>query len=178
LGLSISWIAFRGKNKDEILALLDVRDSGEIDEANDAPVSGALLPNGWYVLVINDYRFVTPDRLGRYSTGCEVVACQIEEHVMASTVYIFKDGREQFWAHHEGDEGEFEVSTRGDPPPDYAAIHDRLMAEQTAEGDDPVVDYVFDIPLQTARSICGYQHNRVSYDWGEPKFTRLEPIAR
>ena len=79
MGFSISWIAFKGKSKDAVLALLDLTDSGEIDEANEAPTSGATLPNGWYVVFFADYDFVSPGRLAKFSVGCDLVACQIED---------------------------------------------------------------------------------------------------
>ena len=37
------------------------------------------------------------------------------------------------------------------------------------------VDFVFDVPVQLAAELCGYQHDRWKFDWGEPVFSRLEP---
>jgi hypothetical protein len=174
VGLSISWIAFGGKSKDAALALLELTDSGEIVVAYEAAVSGATLPNGWYVAFFADYDFVSPARLAKFSVGCELVACQIEEHVMASTAYVFNDGRELFFVHHQGDEEEVrDLTTRGDPPPIYSSIRERLFADQDTEGDTAGVDYVFDIPVDLAKAICGYRHDEGVFDGGGPQFTRL-----
>jgi len=53
--LNFLWIAFQNRSRDEVLALTKLTDSGEPDEANESPVSGATLPNGWYVLFLNNY---------------------------------------------------------------------------------------------------------------------------
>jgi hypothetical protein len=52
-GYSISWTVY-GRPHEEILSRLGLQDSGESDEANEAPVSGAQLPTGWYVVFLND----------------------------------------------------------------------------------------------------------------------------
>ena len=176
MGFAISWIAFKGKSKEEALVVLGLSDSGEIDEAVESPMAGASLPTGWYVVSFSDYDFVTPDRLARFSAGCDLVGCQVEEHVMASTTYIFKNGRELFSVHHQGDEEIYSLAARGDPPATYANLRDRLIKEQdTAGGRKADVDHIFDIPVQLAAELCGYRHDMMTFDGGEPRFTRLEP---
>jgi len=40
-------VAFQNKTREEVLALTGLADTGEVDEANESPMSGASLPNGW-----------------------------------------------------------------------------------------------------------------------------------
>jgi hypothetical protein len=175
MGFAISWIAFRGKGKDDVPPLLGLVDSGEHDEANESPVSAAALPTGWYVVFFNDYSFVTPERLVRLSAGCTVVACQVEEHVMASASYFYQDGRHIWTVDHQSDRGRYDLSVDGDPPALFSEVRDRLFREQDEGGGERSdVDFVFDVPLELAAELCGYKHDFWKFDRGEPIFTRLE----
>jgi hypothetical protein len=175
LGYSISWIAFQGKGKDHVLPLLGLADSGEADEANESPVSGAALPTGWFVVFFNDFFFPTPERLAKFSVGDVVLACQVEEHMMASSSSLYQNGRHVWTVAHEAERGRYDLSVFGDPPAQFPELRDKLLKEQTdAGGENADVDYVFDIPLGLAAELCGYQHDLGKFDWGEPAFSRLE----
>jgi len=175
LGYSISWIAFQGKGKNHVLPLLALSDSGEIDEANESPASAAALPTGWYVVFFNDYFFPTPERLAKVSVGCVVVACQVEEHMMASASSLYENGRHVWTVAHEAERGLYDLSIYGDPPARFAELRDKLHKQQMeAGGENADVDYVFDVPLDLAAELCGYRHDRWKFDWGEPAFSRLE----
>jgi hypothetical protein len=50
----------QGRGKDDVLAAIGLVDTGKAEEANEAPVSGAVLPTGWYVAFFNDYSYVAP----------------------------------------------------------------------------------------------------------------------
>jgi hypothetical protein len=177
VGFSISWIAFQGKGKDDVLAAIGLVDTGVADEANEAPVSGAALPTGWYVAFFNDYLYVSPERLAKLSAGCVVVACQVEEHVMASAVLIYEDGAKRCSVSHESERGRYDLSVDGDPPEVFPALRDGLLQQQDgAGGSEASVDFVFDVPVQLAAALCGYRHDRWKFDWGEPTFSRLERV--
>jgi hypothetical protein len=175
MGYSISWIAVRGKPKARLLAELDLRDTNEDDEANESPVSGAELPGGWYVLFLNDltHPYVDVASLKRLSTGCEVVGAQVEEHVMVSASFYYLDGRREWNMTHESDKGLNNLETDGVPPVEFSSSRDANLKLQEDKGEEEGVDYVFEVPLEVAESICGYRHDRWQFEWGEPKFTRL-----
>ena len=177
MGFAISWMAFKGKSKSDVLAAVQLRDTGESDEANESPISGDEFPNGWYVLFLNDYdhALVKPASLAALSAGCEIIACQIEEHVMASSAVMYANGRRVWAVAHQGDGDDiYDLTVEGTPPQNFAGIRQRLTKEQEGEGGRAAdVDYIFDIPLDLACSICGYRHDQSEFDWGEPNFTRL-----
>jgi len=176
MGYSISWIAFQAKDKRHVLPSLGFVDTGEADEANESPVSAAALPTGWYVVFFNDYTFTTPERLAKFSAGCTVVACQVEEHVMASAALLYKNGCRVWTVTHESERGRYDLSIGGDPPDLFRDLRDSLLKEQDdAGGEKADVDFVFDVPVQLAAELCGYRHDRWKFDWGEPVFSRLEP---
>src|SRR5450432_1775921 len=98
MGFAISWLAFR-RAKAQVLAAVQMGDTGEPDEANEAPISGAEFPGGWYILFLNDYdhRLVSSASLSRLSNGCQVIACRIEEHLMVSSAVMYENGQ-PIWA--------------------------------------------------------------------------------
>jgi hypothetical protein len=174
MGYSISWIAFETEDREEALRLLGLTDTGEPDDANDAPVSGAVLPTGWFVVFFNDFGFVTPERLARLSAGRTIIACQVEEHVMASASDCYEDGRRVWSVSHVSENGPFDLTAEGDLPDGFADLRNSLFKEQEAAGGaEADVDYIFGIPVQLAQKICGYRYDQCDYEWGEPEFTEL-----
>jgi hypothetical protein len=179
MGYSISWMALQGKNKDEVLALASLVDTGKPDEANEAPASVSSLPLGWTVLFFNDYDAITPALLAAWLDGCRVVACQVDEHVMASNVVLYEDGRHLWTVSHQSDQGLFDLTVQGSPSESFEDIKKRLFEQQDEnEGGAADVDYVFDVPLELAASLCGYRHDESKYPWGRPAFTEVAKKRR
>lgn len=179
MGFSISWVAFQGIGKDEVLRRVGMRDTGALDEANEAPFSIAELATGWVVIFSSDFGYGAPERLCALSRAVTVVSCQVEERAMVSAVSAVVDGAETFRVWHDGGQrGTRHLEVAGEPPPAFGAIRDRLFAEQTAEDEgDAEVDHVFDIPVEVAEDLTGYRHDRWQFEWGEPRFTALVPRA-
>jgi hypothetical protein len=176
MGYSISWIAVSGAPKAEVLARLHLRDTGESDEANESPASGAELPTGWYVVFLNDitHPFVVPAALQNLSEGCEVIGCQVEEHVMFSASFHYANGHHDWGISHESHKGLDNLELEGAAPSFVAEIHAAAKGEQEKEDADyPTCDHIFDVPLKAAERLCGYSHDRWKFDWGEPQFTKL-----
>jgi hypothetical protein len=76
MGFSISWLAFQGKSKDDVLSLMSMVDTGKLDDVNESPVSAALLPTAgiWCSAIISvlshrnhwqDYLATAPFSLAR-----------------------------------------------------------------------------------------------------------------
>lgn len=177
MGFSISWIGFKAEDRDEALRLLGLVDTGEPDEANEAPFSGALLPTGWFIVFSNDFDFATPKRLAALSAGRKVIACQVEEHVMVSAAYCYDDGEAVWWASHMSENGTYDLTAEGELPDGFAALKDNLFGKQEAEGGTKAnVDFIFDVPVELAQAICGFRYDRCEYEWGEPAFTHLAAV--
>ena len=175
MGFRISWVAFNGLNKEEVLRVLGATDTGVIDEANEAPFSGAEIPGGWFILFSNDFDFVSEEALASLSSNCNVVACQVSETVMVSIAYAYSHGTAQWAISHSAQKGIRDLSVSSTPPLAFEKIRETLTLEQDAQGGGSVgVDYFFDIPVQTAASVCGFRHDHSTFEWGEPKFTVLD----
>src|SRR4051812_32705703 len=103
MGYSISWLAFHGKTKAEVLAETGLVDTGEPDEASESPISGAEFPNGWYILNFNQYAHPSTDAaaLNRFSAKAVIIGCLIEEHVMASSSFFYENGARAWQVEHD-----------------------------------------------------------------------------
>ena len=173
MGFRISWFAVADKGKTGVLQTLGLHDTGEPDEVNETPFSGAKFPGGWFVLVANDVAFVSLQRLTQPSVDCRVVAGQVHEGVMISAAYGYERESRVWELAHNRQRGIDDLSVSGSPPPSFQSIRQRLTQEQEAKrGGD--VDYIFDIPVEVAAAVCGYWYYRCTYEWGTPQFTRLE----
>ena len=171
-------MAVHGVGKDELLSREHLRDTGRIDEAQETPWSGAELPDGWFLLWSNRFDDLTADRLTRLSIGGRLVGCQVHEGVMECLAVGYLDGKEVWAVSHDSDRGPLDLAIRGTPPTGFDDIRARLLEQQRLEDlGQAAVDYVFDIPVEVARSICGYRHDRWKFDWGKPRFTELERVA-
>jgi hypothetical protein len=179
MGYSIAWIAVRGATKEEILARLSLADTGEPDEANESPVSGAALPDGGYLLFFNDMAHAATQApsMAMLSQGCEALGCQVEEHVMASAAFLYKDGAKVWDVVHLAQESLYHLAVDGTPPPLLDTIHTEMKATQDEQGgEDADVDCLFDVPLMLATALCGYRHDEPALLSGETlAFTELVP---
>jgi hypothetical protein len=178
LGFKISWIGFQGITKHQALEKAGLRDTEEIDEANEASFSGAEIPHGWFILFSNDFRFASPERVGSLSADCLTLGCQVHEGIMVSASSAFERGAKLWQIEYDSQNRSRDLSVSGSPPATFRFIQDRLRRLQAQQDNaEPLrVDYIFDIPVATAESVCGYRHDRWRFEWGQPKFTRLKPL--
>jgi hypothetical protein len=183
MGMSLSFLAVKGRTPDEVQRRLGLTDTGVVAGEWDYPqpaVRGATLPDGWYLVLLKDadHRFVMEDEiLARLSQDCEVVACRLSEGVMASGCLAWQDGAKLWEVEHEPDEDDANrLVVEGTPPAAFEAIAARLRAQQEEEdGGDPemAVDYIWEIPIELAHSLCRYRHDFSYFDWGKPEFRIL-----
>jgi hypothetical protein len=167
VGISVSWLAVRGADKDAVYKTLGLAETGERDELPaESPIAGAALAEGWFVVVLDRYghELVSDeDVLRRLSQAGEVVAGAAEEHVMCCFSCAWHRGQRLWWTMHDAQHGIDHLEVQGAMPPEFDEIRARLTDEQRASGNDRSVDYVYDIPIETAKVVCGF-----SYDETEP----------
>ena len=180
MGYSLSWLAVRGKSPQAIRDELGFRPTGEREETAEADLTAAEMPNGWYLIVSNRSTQVASDAaLQRLSSsGCELVTCFVEEHVMFSSATSWKDGRKSWSVTHDAQHGIEHLETEGELPTLCSSIRDRLFTKQKEENirkagvrrtlfprrvvsiGEMRCDYIFEIPVEIARELTGYQHDR------------------
>ena len=181
MGFSISWLAVRGVTSAQILPLVGARGTGQFEDIPESPLLGADLPDGWYLLFANRFDFLETAPLGALSADTTLVGCAVEEHVMTSYATGWYAGRRRWLVVHEAERSIRHLHVEGDPPPEFVAIRARQTARQDAapparerERGHVGVDYVFDVPVELARALTGFRHDRDVQGPGFKGFERLE----
>lgn len=79
MGWHVSYACVKGKDRQTVLDDLDLETlPGEVEQAWDAPLTIADLPNGWIVLFCDDVEeALQPEWLTALANGAEVAACQL-----------------------------------------------------------------------------------------------------
>jgi len=173
VGFRISWIGSHGEGKTSALEMVGLRDTGEPDEVNEAPFSGAEIAGGRFIMFSHDFRFVSRERLAQLSIDCRIIACQVPEGIMFSAAYSYERGNRVWELAHNSQQSIYDLSVCGSPPPAFESIRQRLTRRQEARAGRGV-DYIFDIPVEVAAAICKHRYGQLKFEWGTPQFTRLE----
>jgi hypothetical protein len=181
MGFNISWLAFPANDRDVALRALRLRATGEGTLWPETLVSGIYLPNGYLVFLNRPvHPFVTPEVLVSASSDCHIVGCQVEEHIMASAAFSWRNGVRLWNVTHESEKGVRNLEVEGEPPPELSALRSAADAAQKKERKLPFlpfprwdIDYFFRVPIDLAASVVGYEHDRVQYSWGKPVYEAL-----
>ncbi|KQO07980.1 hypothetical protein ASF09_08585 [Sphingomonas sp. Leaf242] len=171
MGFRVSWMAVSGVNSDALLAHFGFRDTGVLDAANESLFSIAELGTGWTVLWSNDEAFASDETAALLSQYGPVLAVCVNETCMHSTAVMFENKTSRWRLHHEGDKVLDHLVIEGNLPFQASAMIADFRAKQAHATD---VDFMFDIPLEVARSICGFKHDLTELDGIEPAFTVVE----
>jgi len=162
MGFAISWMAVQGCDPVQAAEALGLAlDDGDPWDFPDGDCIGEL-PGGWVIVWIEDFDAL---RKGRYAPLLQfgpAVACAVEEHVMVQEARGYRDGAEVWRVTHDPNEGEslYHLDVAGEPPTNLEAIRSAAFKEQEAEGgEDAGVDLISDVPLDLAKSICGFKHD-------------------
>jgi hypothetical protein len=164
MGFSLSWAAVKGSTPAAVLEALALRGTGATEEIPESEITGAELPGGWYLIVSQRdcLDFINDKVLARLSSLGEVVTCFVEEHVMCSFAACWRGGQRVWSVYHDsgGRNGNSHLEIKGEPPPVFAGIRDKLTTQQEAAGGKKAgVDFIFDVPVEVARSVAGYRHD-------------------
>ncbi|MFC1596801.1 hypothetical protein ACFL5Q_02535 [Planctomycetota bacterium] len=174
MGFNVATIAIRGKPLSEIHAQVGVQPTGESDEEPDAPVVGAMLPSGWYLIYFNDRDFPDSHGLSQLSLGAELVLNNVSETVMYSHASGWENGNERWSVTHDAQQGLDHLERTGDVPPSLSAITQRLETLQREKDD---ADYIFDIPVELVRDITGFRYDGNNGGYPVDEFSTLQRLA-
>jgi hypothetical protein len=162
MGYAISWLAAKGDQPEQLIQALGLRRTGETAEYAEAKFTGCKLQSGWFIVVINqcDHPFIGSRSLASLSADGDIVACSLEEHVMVCTAEQWRNGQQVWRLEHDAQQGIEHILASGQLPEGYAAI-EQASVEQQAEagGKKADVDFFFEIPLETAKSLVGFKHD-------------------
>lgn len=158
MGFRVQLIAVTGKEPLSVQRDFGVSPTGQREEIAESPVVGAELPNGAYLLYLNDPEKIVPEDkvFCRLSKGASLVACYANETVMNSYACGWENGVERWSVFHDAQQELKHLETHGTLPPQFQAIRDRLFGQQ--ESDDGA-DYIFDIPIELFASLGGIRYD-------------------
>lgn len=174
MGYSTSWLASTIE-RTKFRARFNLRATNEFCDFADFSLSDAILPNGWYLIVANRSDWIEQLDMPALSAEDEVLVAHAEEHVMVSGASLWSGGNEIWCVEHDSQIAQDHLSARGALPSNFAAI-EWDMRDRQRDVDD--CDYIFDVPVLLAKSICGYRYDEDG-PWAEDEepFERLE-LAR
>ena len=160
MGWMCSWLAVQGAVKAELLDALNLTETGrQVEPGSGAAfLSCAERPDGWLVLFSDDFDWADRDQILEMSRFGLTVGCQFEDKVEMTSVARAARHGEELWSISHANNPKQRLEISGEPPGEFAAIRDRLFREQEeAGGEEAGVDFVHEIPLEVARSVCGYR---------------------
>lgn len=153
MGLSLSFIASQGPDPLESLGLSA---DGKTLRAEPLPPPARFVAfelGGWRVVMSDDHRFASRERVSTAAQGGVAIGVYMEEHVMVSGAFGAKDGQLTWSVQHDPEQGLEHLDVWGEPPGALASIRERLLAELQ---EDDEVDALFSAPLDLAASACGF----------------------
>jgi hypothetical protein len=177
MGESISWFAVKGIDNAAIYERARLFPTGQVGDYSGGNGAHALA-GGWTLVVLRgaDHPLISSSSLPELATGCKLVACSVEEHVMACSSEVWKDGKRLWRVSHAAERNFFDLETMGDLPASFAGLEKQYRALQEAEANaKPKADQIFEIPLKLAQSITGFRHDETPFDefelleWRRPK---------
>ncbi|QHC36566.1 hypothetical protein [Komagataeibacter xylinus] len=181
MGINASYIALHGVPREEILALMEFKDTGIEDEAYEADFSIADMPTGWTILWSSQCEYLPDSELFHLPFRCRhsIVGCCVLETTMMSVGfgYDYDDHGKmcnRWIITHEASKGRDNLECTGTLPPESRAIIDAARAEA---GTHPNVDVFFDIPVSVIQSLTGFRYDQPVYDGKEIVFTELRSLT-
>ena len=185
MGYNVSWLAFRGCERNFLLRGLGLVAAGETSDHPRGMECGSALPDNVYLLFLNHprHRFTEPGTLAALSQGCEVFGCRIEEFNMSSAAFCWKNGECAWSVVHAAVRDVRNLETTGTPPVDLELIQAEANRLQDAERKPfffgflgaHQIDHFFRVPIDLAAKVAGYEHDRIKQPWGKAKYEILQP---
>jgi len=156
VGFRVLLLAVAGKNLDVLCSDYGVTPTGNYEEIPESPVTGAKLPNGSYLLYVNDDIVPDDQVLSILSKDASLISCYVNETVMNCLTSSWKDGAEEWSVFHDAQQSIDHLEIEGTPPGQLKPIQERLSAEQKNTDD---TDYTFDIPVELFTALGGIKYD-------------------
>lgn len=158
MGVAASWLAVRGRSRASVLHELCLAATGQFEEIPESPIVAVDLPGGWFIVLYNFFAGELDTIAMQLSIGCDVVMARMDENVLCSTASAWRDRCEIWSLMHDAQESHDHFQIRGTPPPEFAAIRQRLASKQlNSEATALPEDYLFDVPLALVDAMTGFR---------------------
>lgn len=156
MGLTLVWVAVRKSAGAALLRALDFERVGDASDELGSSYCCAETPEGWLVLTLARDGLASDQAVSQAPAAVEILAFEMNETVMFSGARAFRDGKLVWSVIHDPDRDWHGVTVEGTPPSQLVPIRKRLEAKEAADPEKDV-DYLFDVPLDLSRALCGYQ---------------------
>ncbi len=95
-----------------------LRDTGTSVQGGIGKIAGAVLPNRWYVVVMDEFwhPLIHPNRMSPLSEECLVVGCSENASVNTSLAFCYGESQIKWRVSHILDEGYDHLAIEGNPP--------------------------------------------------------------
>jgi hypothetical protein len=170
MGFGGSWMAVRCA-REAALAALGLEAERPVDDI-PARLSVADLPEGWTLFLSSDMDEALEDRMVELSRLGPAVGCAMEEHVMFHEARGFIGGREVWRITRDSEEGDDHLQASGEVPAHFESIRQAAIARQRERND---ADYLFDVPADVAKAICGFKFGDDRPEGGFTELRRPRP---
>jgi hypothetical protein len=156
MGFELSWIAMEASCIERVLAALKLRATDEIEDAADSELT--LLKTGGWAIIIENHApglVLTLQVLKAISKTTPIIACSLDEHRMTSESASWTHGKAIWSVAHDCAIGAAHLQATGTLPSSYETLRSKA-----AEIEDADVDLAFDVPIDVAKDVTGYRHDR------------------
>jgi hypothetical protein len=157
MGFRVLQIAVSGKTVEQIHQDYSVEPTNQYEDIPESSVSGAYLPNGCYLIYVNDHIEPEPTSLAKLSANASLVSCYVNETVMNSSASSWIDGVETWSVVHDAQQGLDHLAVNGTPPAQFSEIKTRMSEKQSGAKD---VDYTFDVPVELFEVEGGLRYDK------------------
>lgn len=158
----MSWFAAKTLDLDELCAAVPMEPTEVADPRWESPLCGGIWRDGWYLVIAGRScsRLVEPQILRSLSASYPVVACSIEEHVMATEAYYWNEGKLTWSVKHQSELDLYHLEALGELPAFYQEIERSHIREQDHEQSHAAeVDFIFEVPLEMAKAVTAFKHD-------------------
>jgi hypothetical protein len=169
MGTKFSWLSTTSLSPAQVLAALNLEDTGSAVGLGECEIAGAVLPQGGYVVVANTFwhDVIHPAKLAVLSAQATVFGCAENDSVNTSTSFAWRDGERIWQLTHVLDEGTEHLDIEGDAPDGAESLRNQAIHRMQVEG----YDAVYSVPAAVVWA-------RTHFRYGEDRslrYTRLAP---
>ncbi len=175
MGFRVVLFKIDGKTVEQIHQEYEVTATEEHEEFPESPVCGAEIPEGGYLLYINDQIYPDEQVFQKLSQGASLIACRVNETVGSSDACCWMNGVERWMVLHDCQLGPHHLETEGELPKEFEQIRATLFSRQE-ELDD--ADYIFDIPVDLFAALGGIRYSEDIVGAGPRPWRVLARIPR
>lgn len=175
MGFHLSWIATKGIEKNDVLRHFELEASGEFEEVPESEWTFLNVQNGWNIFIWNETELLdsAAAALTDARTDAEAIIALVAEGAMVCVCSGWKAGKKIWSISHDSSKALTNLDFEGDLPDSFESLREKCEEAQTGTTE---VDYFFDVPLDVARSICGYKHDQWDESLGESPFETLNSL--